>query len=540
MTYSLKTTAMAVMLLSCSTMTMADPDSDFKAFPQQRFAIATGDGNYKQAYHWTFNATGTGPAVVVFLKHGSGGEWYKNISSLGPCGKDYSNSLGDYAGSAYEGLCSANSAGQRTYLADFNQHHVPVGPEMDKMMKRSIVGSSAFAAWYWQDAFKQFNSPVHVFMVGRYTIAKDPAHLNNALFWLTNTDPSSVSRDTLPPYNFDGDGLSAIDGDDRPFHTAPDVSAFDTMFLYKAVRENFPDLDLSNLVIEGRSNGGSAMIALVADPKIWPSHIRDFWSRNLAGVNLPAPQPQPVTRTAITLDQIQAEPALAVAFEQMLQQISREDLLAVLNAGQSLQLFAADEVITGTAGQTDNPPATPAQPTPVVVPFDPATFRGQLTQLLHGDLYQSVKLAHLLYPGCRLDGYMEQDPALAEGVVSADGASRQGYKVAVKTLFSFASSDSLYTSKCDDRVQQSLAQTSDAGNLMISDYISFAAPVSGQVFTPARHGFEYKDVNKNLAKYSSSDRAKAEQARLAIEKAVNTAIAEMGLNGSYRLPDNLN
>ncbi|MDR7123158.1 hypothetical protein [Rheinheimera soli] len=527
-------------LLVLTPTLQADPDSDYKAYPQERFAIATGDGNYKQAYHWTFNPNGSGPAVVVFLNHGSGGEWYKNISSLGPCGKDYVSSNGDFTGTNYEGLCTTDNSGQRQYLANYLTHHVPVGPALDKMMKRSIVGSSAFAAWYWQDAFKQFNSPVHIFMVGRYNIAKKPEHLDNALFWLNITDPNTVDRDTLPPYNFDGDGLSAIDNDKRPFHTAPDLSAFDTMFLYKAVRERWPTLDLSNLVIEGRSNGGSAMIALVADPAIWPSHIKDYWSRNLAALPPIEIPEHNEPRQALTVQNIAADPILSAAFDQMLEYTSREDVMEALNAGKSLQLFADSSAVASTAGQVVSVPTSPGGGSGAAQPFDLVGFRDQLNALIHGDIYQSVKLTHMLYPGCRLDGFMEKDQRLPTGTISDDGASKEGYKVSMKTLFSFAAEDNLYTTWCDDRVEQALAQTSIAGNLTTSDFISAEGPVHGQVFSPARHGFEYKDVNKNLSKFSSTERARAAQARLAIERVLNTAMKEMGLTGQYQLPENLN
>lgn len=526
--------ALILSLVVISLAANADPDAMYKAYPQERFTIQTGDGYYKQAYHWSFNLQGKGPTVVVFLNHGSGGEWYKSISSLGPCGKDYAK-LGDYSGSTYEGLCVASS-GQRTHLADFQQHHVPVGPELDKFMKRSMVGSSAFAAWYWQDALvKATDSPVHIFMVGRYNIATEASQLDNTLFWLHNTDPSTVSRDTLPPYNFDGDGLSAIDGDNRPFHASPDISGFDVMYLYKAIKQKWPQLDLSNLIVEGRSNGGSAMIAQVADPQIWPAHIKEYWARNLS--NTTDTEPEGV-EPALTLQQVVNDPVLAEAFEQMLQQYSRADVLAALNGGHRLQLAAAGELLSATAGQVIGSDGANTNLGNWVFKAD--EFSSRLTEWAGGDWYQSLKLAHLLYPGCRLDGYMQQNPALTEGGTDSNGNSKYGYKVASKTLFSFAAEDSLYTNACDERVTQASAQTSLSGTLQASNYIVSPTTVSGQVFTPARHGFDYKDVNKNLTTNSTSDRARAGQSRLAIERAVNTALTELGFNPDYKLPENLN
>lgn len=517
---------LAVIALACSNV-HASVDSDFKPNADERFVVYTGDGNYKQAYHWSFNQDGSGPPVTVFLNHGSGGEWYDEIENeFGACGPDYINAEGDFDGTAYEGLCDVDADGNRLYLADFNNHHIPVGPLLERFMLRKIVGSSKFAAWYWQDAFSAFDSPVHVFMVGRYNIAKQPEHLNNALFWLNVTAPDSVNRDTLPPYNFDGHGVSDIDGDDRPLHAAPDISAFDNMFLYKAIKAQFPQISLDNVIIEGRSNGGSAMVALAADYNIWPQHIREFWQRNLLAEPVPGDEPEPLPR--LDLNAVSSDPVLAEAFNTLLSQYTAQDVLAQLNAGHSLQLFA------------NNVPVEPLptnlsvayQPGETTV-FDPATFREQLALLTSGDFYSNVKLVHSLYPGCRLDGYMQQDSSLAEGAVNSNGDSALGYRVVLPTLFSFAAQDSLYTSWCDIRTTQA-EQASDQGLL-----VGVGAGFSGLVFDPADHGFDYDDVHRNLDKFSASDRAKAAQARQAIERAVNQLYRQLGLEGEYSLPYDL-
>lgn len=520
-----RTILIAALALACSAA-HADVDSDFKPNAHSRFAVYTGDGNYKQAYHWAFNQNGSGVPVTVFLNHGSGSEWYDEIkNSFGACGPDYANAGGDFDDTEYAGLCDVDAEGNRLYLADYNQHHVPVGPLLERFMLRKIVGSSKFAAWYWQDAFSALDSPVHVFMVGRYNIAKQPEHLNNALFWLNVTDPDSVSRDTLPPYNFDGFGMSDIDGDDRPMHAAPDISAFDNMFLYKAIKAQLPQVNLDNVIIEGRSNGGSAMVALAADYHIWPQHMQDFWSRNLLTEPLPV---EPVPQPRLDLTAVAADPVLADAFNALLSRYTAQDVLTQLNAGHSLQLYA-NAMPVEPQDNNDSPVYQPGEG----AVFDPATFRNQLALLTAGDFYNNVKLVHSLYPGCRLDGFMEQDLSLADGEVNANGDNAIGYQVALPTLFSFAAQDSLYTSWCDDRVAQA-AQVTNANML-----VGFDSGISGQVFNPADHGFDYDDVHRNLDKFSASDKAKAAQAREAIERAVNQLYRQLGLEGEYRLPHDL-
>ncbi|XOV80541.1 MAG: hypothetical protein ACFHVJ_06225 [Aestuariibacter sp.] len=506
----------------------ASVDSDFKPIPQERFSIYTGDGNYKQVYHWEFNSEGTGPAVTVFLNHGSGGEWYDEIETeFSLCGPDYINENGDFTGSEYEGLCQLSEQGERLFLADFNQYHVPVGPELERFMLKKIVGSSKFAAWYWQDAFRQFDSPVHVFMVGRYNISKDPEHLNNALFWLNVTEQQSVSRETLPPYNFDGYGVKDIDGDDRPFHAAPDISGFDNMFLYKAVKQRFPSVSLNNLIIEGRSNGGSAMFALSADYKIWPQHIRDFWGRNLNTSPVPPSEPDAPTATA-DLEAIMAEPALADAFNLMLSQYSMQDLLSQLEQGKSFGLMADGiEIQPETSGSGDYYYSDNE------VEFDDNTFAAQLTEMLGGDFYQDAKLVHGFYPGCRLDALMQLDSNMSEGELNHNGDSVLGYQVALPTMFSFASEDSIYTYWCDDRIAQ--AQNNNSAPVLND----LTVPIDGQVFNGVDHGFDYKDVYRNLEKHSAQQQLRSQQARQAIERVVNQAIKQAGLEGQYQLPYDL-
>ena len=151
---------MSLSILALSLNVAAGVDSDFKEDPSERFSFYTGDGNYKQAYHWSLNENGEGEPITILLNHGSGGEWYDEIDSeFGPCGPDYINPNGDFTGSIYENLCNVDMQGNETFLADFNTHHVPVGPELEEFMLEKIVGSARFAAWYWQDAFSQFDSP---------------------------------------------------------------------------------------------------------------------------------------------------------------------------------------------------------------------------------------------------------------------------------------------------------------------------------------------------------------------------------------------
>lgn len=510
-------------------------DSDFKEYPIDRFAIYTGDGNYKQAYRWSFNEQGQGQPIVVLLNHGSGGEWYRELSTLGPCATDHTTASGDYSGGNYDGLCTADDDGNRIYLADFNHYHVPIGIELDKFMKRRIVGSSAFAAWYWQDAFRQFDSPVHIFMVGRYNIAKSPDHLNNALFWLHETDASILSRNSLPPFNFGAAGLKNVDGDDRPFHTAPDISAFDNFFLLKALKEKFPQIDQSKVIVEGRSNGGSAMVMLAADYEIWPEHVRDFWSRNLPAVSLPPAVSQPEPQ--VTLTDIMQDPILEAAFDTMLAGLSKSDLLNEINAGSSLQIFANFTLIQGSAGQETLPSSPDQDP---IGYFDPSLFQQQLSAYVGSDPYSTIMLVHALYPGCRLDGYMGKDNQIHnEQTVTVDGHTRSGYRVALKTLFSFAEKDSLYTHWCDDRVAEASAQSSRAGHFLMTDWIHSPSAVHGELYQSVGHGFEYKDVHRNLPSYNSSENFRAAEARRAIEKAINTAFSEASLSGSYQLPYDL-
>jgi hypothetical protein len=518
---------LATLALACA-YAHGGVDSDFKPNAQSRFVVYTGDGNYKQAYHWAFNQDGNGPPVTVFLNHGSGSEWYDEIeNTFGLCGPDYTEAGGDFSGTEYEGLCELDADGNRIYLADYSQNFVPVGSLLERFMLRKIVGSSKFAAWYWQDAFSVFDSPVHVFMVGRYNIAKQPTDLNNVLFWLNVTEPSDVSRETMPPYNFDGYGLSDLDDDDRPVHAAPDISAFDNMFLYKTIKVQFPDVSLDNVIIEGRSNGGSAMVALAADYHIWPQHIKEFWQRNLLDEPLPIEEPVPQPR--LDLNAVIADPLLTDAFNRLLSQYTAQDVVAQINAGYELQLYANNELvepqvssgsITYQSGEGVN--------------FDSATFREQLTLLTEGDFYRSVKLVHSLYPGCRLDGYMRQDTSLIDGEINANGDNAIGYQVALPILFSFAEQDSLYTTWCDDRISQASQVTNQ--NMLIG----LDSVIDGRVFDPAGHGFDYGNVYKNLDKYSLSDRTKSEQARQAIERAVNQMYRQMGLEGTYSLPYDLN
>jgi hypothetical protein len=531
------TSVLTSLILSISsTSLIAGVDSDFKARPDERFVVYTGDGNYKQAYHWAFNENGEGPAVTIFLNHGSGSEWYKQINTeFGPCGPDYIANSGDFDGSNYEGLCEVDGEGDKLYLADFNIANVPVGPLLNDFMLKKIVGSTQFAAWYWQDAFQQFDSPVHIFMVGRYNIAKDPGHLNNALFWLNPTDSNSVTRDTLPPYNFDGNGVADIDTDLRPMHAAPDISGFDNMFLYKAVEEQYPQVSLANLIIEGRSDGGSAMIALASDYHIWPDAMRDFWARNLPLTDAQEePQPEPEVVPALTIADIANDPALTAAFNAMLSEISQQDIEAIINNNQNLALYSNNVAIEGSAG---------IQPVEYVesnqTGFSVETFPSQLASYIKGDFYQAVKLVHSFYPGCQLQGIMEKDLQLPQDQVDADGDNAIGYQVALKTMFSFASQDSLYVSACDDRVIEGAPYTSIAGAFSPSDIVQGQVAVIGDTFSPAGHGFDYDNVYKNQPERSVNDQAKAAESRRAIERVVNQSFKELNLQGTYQLPENL-
>ncbi len=517
---------------SWATVAQASVDSDYKERPVERFVMYTGDGNYKQAYRWTFNENGQGPAVTIFLNHGSGGEWYDEIDTeYGVCGPDYINqATGDFTGSAYEGLCQVDGQGNEVYVADFNFDHVPVGPELEEFMLRKIVGSTQFAAWYWQDAFSQFDSPVNIFMVGRYNVVTDPSHLDNALFWLNLTDENAVTRQTLPPYNFDGYGLSDVDGDFRPMHAAPDIAGFDNMYLYKAVKEQFPQVDLTNVIVEGRSNGGSAMIALAADHNIWPEHVRDFWARNLPAEDEVEAEPEVVP--GLTLNDVLANPVLADAFNDMLAGLTEDDVMAVINGGGSLALASGDVVIDGSAGVQQVAQQAPQG----TGQFVPGTFKDQLADYIGGDFYASVKMVHAFYPGCRLDGLMEQDLGLAADEVAPDGDTRDGYKVAVPMMMSFGDEDSIYTSYCDDRVAEAAPQANVDNTLQSSTITDGTVAMEGEVFSPARHGFDYKDVYKNLPGRTANEQARAAESRRAIERAVNQAIIEMGFNGSFQLP----
>lgn len=451
------TLAALTLSLGCITA-QAGVDRDFKAYPDERFTIETGDGNYKQAYHWAFNEAGSGPEVVVFLNHGSGGEWYREIeTSFGPCGPDYiDDSSGDFTGSAYAGACVTDDQGERIHLHDHQQHFVPVGEELDEFMLKRIVGSTAFAAWYWQDAFTALDSPVHIFMVGRYNIAKNENAFDNVLYWLDRTDPDSVNVDTQPPYNFDGYGVADIDHDQRPEHSAPELSAFDNMHLYRAVRERHPELDLNNIIIEGRSNGGSAAIMLAADSAIWTASMHEFWARNL---------PNPY--------------------------------------------------------------------------YEVETLHEELQNYLGGEFYSDVKLVHSLYPGCSMGGLMQKKDYLDEDEIRDDGDSRDGYRVALPLLMAFGAQDSLYKQACDDRIDEGRANQTIDPFLFNNWGVDGTAAVEGQIFNPARHGFDHKDVHKNLPNYSTSDQAKAAQSRAAIEKAVNTAATELGLILDWSLPVDL-
>lgn len=526
---------LAISALTLCTNLWASVDSDFKERAQQRFTIYTGDGYYKQAYRWSFNTEGQGVPVTIFLNHGSGGEWYDEIDTeYGPCGPDHLNADGDFAGTAYDGLCDVDDQGKEQFLADFNYYHVPVGPDLEEFMLRKIVGSTQFAAWYWQAAFAQFDSPVNIFMVGRYNVVADPQHLDNALYWLNLTDENSVTRDTLPPYNFDGYGLDGIDGDFRPLHAAPDISGFDNMFLYKAVAEQFPEVSLDKVIVEGRSNGGSAMIAMASDYHIWPQHMRDFWGRNLpAGEPV---EPEVEITPGLSLQQVMNNPTLADALDAMLAQYSEQDLLDAIDNGLALGLAAQGNVLMGSAGEVlvpDNPEVNEDGA------FSVETYVDSLTELVHGNFYNSVKLAHAFYPGCRLDGFMEKDVNLGPNEVAADGDNENGYKVAIPLMFSFGDDDSLYTNYCDDRVLEGATQTDEAGVLLASDITDGTRSVVGEVFSPAQHGFDYKDVYKNQPGDSASDMEKAAESRRAIERVVNQAIIQLGLNGIFVIPDNV-
>ncbi|WDE01381.1 hypothetical protein [Thalassomonas actiniarum] len=535
----LKTTLVSAIFLIPSSQIMAGVDSDFKEKPHERFTVYTGDGNYKQAYHWVFNENGQGPAVTIFLNHGSGGEWYDEIDTeFGVCGPDYINGNGDFTGTLYDGLCEVDGNGDEVMLADFTVSNVPVGPLLEDFMLKKIVGSTAFAAWYWQDAFAQFDSPVHIFMVGRYNIVKDAAHLDNALYWLNLTDENSVTRDTNPPYNFDGYGVSDIDGDLRPMHAAPDIAGFDNVFLYKAVKEQYPNISLNNIIIEGRSNGGSAMIALAADHHIWPQNTREFWGRNLPAPNeQPQPDPDPVIIPALTLNDIVNNPQYADAFNAMLANISAADLDARLNNGESLNLYSNHMVVNGTAGEQANVEEPEVNPNGN---FSVETYHADLAAFIGGNFYDDVKMIHSFYPGCQLDGTMEKDDSLQQGVVADDGDNANGYKVAIKTMFSFGDEDSLYKAECDDRVNEGAVQTDVAGTFAASTITDGSVSVIGELFSPAQHGFDYKDVETNQPGDTQNEQDRAAESRRAIERVINQAIAELGLNGSYALPDNLN
>lgn len=530
----LKNIVLGTALTLSSVQAFAGVDSDFKEYPNERFTIYTGDGNYKQAYRWSFNENGKGPAITVFLNHGSGGEWYREISNyFGTCGPDYIGNSGDFDDSDHAGACEVNEQGNLVYLEDFNNRHVPVGPELNEFMLRRIVGSTAFAAWYWQDAFQQFDSPVNIFMVGRYNITKDPSHLDNTLYWLNLTDSDSVTRETLPPYNFDGFGVGNIDSNARPIHAAPDISGFDNMFLYKAIKEQYPNTSLDNLIVEGRSDGGSAMIALASDYHVWPAAMQEFWDRNLpAEEQAPAPEPKAVP--SLTIAEIANDLVLTEAFNNMLSNISLEDVQTLLNNQQALALYSGGFEVIGSAG------IQPVEEVPQQGEgnFFVETFNEQLSNYIGGDFYLDVKLVHSLYPGCQLQGIMEKDENLVEGEVAEDGDNNKGYQVALKTMFSFAEQDSLYRNECVDRVVEAAGNTALAGQLASSDIVEEPVAVIGETFSPARHGFDYKDVYKNLSN-NAHDQAKAVESRRAIERAVNQSFKELNLEGTYQLPENL-
>lgn len=533
----LKNIAISTIFALSATQVSAGVDSDFKERPTERFVVYTGDGNYKQAYHWSFNEEGAGMPITIFLNHGSGGEWYREISNeFGPCGPDYIGESGDFSDSEYAGSCQVNEEGNLIYLEDFNAEHVPVGSELNEFMLRRIVGSTSFAAWYWQDAFQLFDSPVNIFMVGRYNIVKDPSHLDNTLYWLNVTDGDAVTRETLPPYNFDGFGVGDIEPDSRPMHAAPDISGFDNMFLYKAIKTQFPEISLDNLIIEGRSDGGSAMIALASDYHIWPEVMKDFWDRNLPANNQqPEPQPDPEIVPALTVADIVSNPALTDAFNAMLSNISLEDIQAILDNAQDLTLYSANLAITGTAG------VQPVNDIPQLGfgNFTLETFEEELSNFIGGDFYQDVKLVHSLYPGCQLQGIMERDSDLEEGEVAADGDNLMGYQVALKTMFSFAVQDSLYVDECDDRVTEGQDQTQLAGYFSPSDIVQEQVAVIGDSFFPAEHGFDYKNVYKNQLNDSQTDQKKAAESRRAIERVINQSFKELNLLNIYQLPYDL-
>lgn len=525
--------AAALLTLAIQFNATADVDSDFKERPKERFTIYTGDGNYKQAYHWSFNEDGQGKPVTIFLNHGVGGEWYDEIENeFGPCGPDYLSENGDFTNTDYNDLCNVDEEGDEIFLADFNNHHVPVGPELEKFMLKKIVGSTQFAAWYWQAAFIQYDSPVHIFMVGRYNVTSEESHLNNALYWLNTTDKNTVTKDTLPPYNFDGYGLDDIDIDLRPLHASPEISGFDNMFLYKAVTEQFPNVSLNNLIIEGRSNGGSAMVALTADYHIWTQNMRNFWSRNLP--NVPQQEQEEQITLGLTMQTVFNNPTLLTAFNELLAQYSEQDLLTAIENNQSLSLAANGQMLSGSVGQIiPNEPEIGEEGF-----FSDEEFPTLLADYLNGNFYNDVKMAHAFYPGCRLGGLMEKDTDLAPGFIDEDGDNANGYKLAIPLMFSFAAQDELYSDYCDYRVTQANSNTDIAATFASSSISDGTQSVIGEVFSPARHGFDYKDVYKNLSD-KQSNRDKADESRRAIERVVNQAIKELNLEGSFTLPEDI-
>ena len=183
-------------------------------------------------------------------------------------------------------------------------------------------------------------------------------------------------------YNFDGYGVSDIDGDMRPMHAAPDISGFDNMFLYKAIREQFPEVSLERIIIEGRSNGGSAMIAMASDYNIWPQHMRDFWSRNLPST--PTPEPDVEIIAGLSLQEVVNNPVLSTAFNNLLSNYSEQDLLDVIENGQSFALASNDQILIGSAGEQVIPNEPEVNENGV---FIPSEFVTKLSEFISGDFF---------------------------------------------------------------------------------------------------------------------------------------------------------
>lgn len=508
--------ALALFALSAAAEGGSVMDNAYKPSPQSRFNIFTGDGHYKQVYHWRFNENGAGTPYVVFLNHGIGGAWYRDVREV----KAICDSLG-------AGLCQwVNGAPQPmktpdeatvglSHTYDSNNDGM-ADKSIDNFMRTSVVGKAKFNAWTWQEAIRGASpaSPVHVFMVSRYSIATSAADLDNVLFWL-QPPPQAASRGLLPPYNFGALGLDHVDHLDRPMHAAPDISAFDNVFLLRHLVAQFPALADARIVVEGRSDGGSAMIALAADPHIWTRDMRAFWERHLEfGWANDVPQPLD------PFPDLVAAPTTPV-----------RDLTAPA---------------PGTAPTGNWQPAMPTMPPVVRAPsvFDPDAFRALLADYVGRDFYAQVAMLHSWYPGCGLSGRMQQDPDLPPGVVDDDGNTADGYRVALPLLFSFAADDPLWSgdpSQCQDRVDQALANTQNAWDFLPNAHgVAGGAPVDADLFDPAIHGFDYEvfndgDLRADLALAGTLQDSEAE-ARDAVARGVNTGLNELGLATGFSLP----